>query len=160
MAYSAFAHHYLRSLGWFLFLKVLRCFSSLGSCTLRFLHRSGFPLRIAMDLRDYAPPHNISSRDTSCLVLPRHPPKALFWLFAFLWLTRYRGFIVLLTEKSYKLKCTCPERLELSTSRAVIWHSIQLSYEHSTFYSVCTLFVIFSCVLVNNIAYSKDCLDN
>ena len=30
-ASSAFARHYSRTLGWFLFLQVLRCFSSLGS---------------------------------------------------------------------------------------------------------------------------------
>ena len=38
-AFSAFARHYSRNLGWFLFLQVLRCFSSLGS------------LRNAMDSR-------------------------------------------------------------------------------------------------------------
>ena len=42
LASSAFARHYSRNLGWFLFLRVLRCFSSPGS------------LRNAMDSR-YAP---------------------------------------------------------------------------------------------------------
>ena len=31
LAFSAFARHYLRNLGWFLFLALLRCFSSGGS---------------------------------------------------------------------------------------------------------------------------------
>ena len=31
LAYSAFARHYSRNLGWFLFLSLLRCFSSGGS---------------------------------------------------------------------------------------------------------------------------------
>ena len=31
LAFSAFARHYSRNLGWFLFLRVLRCFSSPGS---------------------------------------------------------------------------------------------------------------------------------
>ncbi len=31
-----------------------------------------------MDLREYTPPHTISLCETSCIVLPRHPPKAVF----------------------------------------------------------------------------------
>ena len=38
ISYLAFARHYLRNLFWFLFLKLLRCFSSLGSSLW------GFPL--------------------------------------------------------------------------------------------------------------------
>ena len=34
-----------------------------------------------MDLREYTPPHTISLCETSCLVLPRHPPKAIFGSF-------------------------------------------------------------------------------
>ena len=40
---SVFARHYLRNLGWFLFLQVLRCFSSLGSPPSPYIFRSGYP---------------------------------------------------------------------------------------------------------------------
>ena len=44
LASSAFARHYLRNLGWFLFLSLLRCFSSGGSprTTMYSLHDSWF----------------------------------------------------------------------------------------------------------------------
>ena len=53
LASSNFARHYFRNLVWFLFLSLLRCFSSGGSlpCTYVFsqgytvLHRMGFPIR-------------------------------------------------------------------------------------------------------------------
>ena len=38
-----FARHYLRNLGWFLFLELLRCFSSLGSPPSPYIFRSGYP---------------------------------------------------------------------------------------------------------------------
>ena len=38
-----FARHYLRNLGWFLFLELLRCFSSLGSPPCPYIFRSGYP---------------------------------------------------------------------------------------------------------------------
>ena len=42
---SAFARHYLRNLGWFLFLELLRCFSSLGSPPQTYVFSLGYPLR-------------------------------------------------------------------------------------------------------------------
>ena len=38
-----FARHYLRNLGWFLFLRLLRCFSSPGSLYLSYVFRQEFP---------------------------------------------------------------------------------------------------------------------
>jgi hypothetical protein len=38
-----FARHYLRNLGWFLFLELLRCFSSLGSPPCPYIFRTGYP---------------------------------------------------------------------------------------------------------------------
>ena len=38
-----FARHYLRNLGWFLFLELLRCFSSLGSPPFSYIFRDGYP---------------------------------------------------------------------------------------------------------------------
>ena len=42
---SVFARHYLRNLGWFIFLQVLRCFSSLGSLYLTYVFSQEWPLR-------------------------------------------------------------------------------------------------------------------
>ena len=42
LAYSAFARHYLRNLGWFLFLALLRCFSSGGSLPVTILFTTGW----------------------------------------------------------------------------------------------------------------------
>jgi len=41
--FSGFARHYFRNLGWFLFLELLRCFSSLGSPPLPYIFREGYP---------------------------------------------------------------------------------------------------------------------
>jgi len=38
-----FARHYLRNLGWFLFLELLRCFSSLGSPPCPYIFRTDYP---------------------------------------------------------------------------------------------------------------------
>ena len=38
-----FARHYLRNLGWFLFLRLLRCFSSPGLPPSPYIFRSGYP---------------------------------------------------------------------------------------------------------------------
>ena len=40
-----FARHYLRNLGWFLFLELLRCFSSLGSLYSAYIFSRKWPLR-------------------------------------------------------------------------------------------------------------------
>jgi len=45
LSFFVFARHYLRNLFWFLFLKLLRCFSSLGS------FHEGFPFWIPVFLR-------------------------------------------------------------------------------------------------------------
>ena len=41
--FSGFARHYFRNLGWFLFLELLRCFSSLGSPPFSYIFREGYP---------------------------------------------------------------------------------------------------------------------
>ena len=73
LASSAFARHYLRNLGWFLFLRVLRCFSSPGSLrtTILFtvrcmvLHHAGFPIRKSTDRSLFAAPRGLSQLVTS-----------------------------------------------------------------------------------------------
>ena len=41
--WSHFARHYFGNLGWFLFLELLRCFSSLGSPHTPYVFRCGYP---------------------------------------------------------------------------------------------------------------------
>ena len=49
---SAFARHYLRNLGWFLFLRLLRCFSSPGSLYLTYVFSQELPLRVGFPHSD------------------------------------------------------------------------------------------------------------
>ena len=68
LASSAFARHYLRNLGWCLFLALLRCFSSGGSPQLAILFTRGwqsialpgFPIRISTDRGLLSPPRGFS----------------------------------------------------------------------------------------------------
>ena len=68
LASSAFARHYLRNLGWFLFLALLRCFSSGGSPPMTILftigylifYQVGFPIRISTDRWLLSPPRGFS----------------------------------------------------------------------------------------------------
>ena len=73
LAFFAFARHYSRNLGWFLFLRVLRCFSSPGSLpttiwfTVGFmiLHHEGFPIRKSTDRCLFTAPRGLSQLVTS-----------------------------------------------------------------------------------------------
>ena len=68
LASSAFARHYSQNLGWFLFLALLRCFSSGGSPRTPILFNArwltfsqpGFPIRISMDHWLLSPTHSFS----------------------------------------------------------------------------------------------------
>ena len=65
---SAFARHYLRNHNCFLFLLVLRCFSSQRSPRIsRYLvfNQVGFPIRKFPDHRSFAPSRNLSQLTTS-----------------------------------------------------------------------------------------------
>ena len=73
LASFAFARHYSRNLGWFLFLFLLRCFSSEGSlavtmdssqCHTTWLVR-GFPIRTSPDQSIFAAPRSLSQLVTS-----------------------------------------------------------------------------------------------
>src|ERR1700754_1968558 len=87
LASSAFARHYSRNHTCFLFLRVLRCFTSprspptpihsaLGDTTSLV---PGFPIRTSSDPRsvDSSPRHNAASHVLHRLLMPRHPPCAL-----------------------------------------------------------------------------------
>ena len=73
LASSAFARHYWRNLVWFLFLALLRCFSSGGSLRIPILFsirctgftRTGFPIRKSTDRWIFAPPRSLSQLITS-----------------------------------------------------------------------------------------------
>ena len=79
----AFARHYLRNRFYFLFLRVLRCFSSPGSlCNSVAVTGSlppGFPIRTSADHWAFAPPRGFSQLVTSFVASEshRHPPCAL-----------------------------------------------------------------------------------
>src|ERR1044072_7792279 len=87
LASSAFARHYSRNHSCFLFLRVLRCFTSP-----RYPHHPihsgsadppwrvpGFPIRKSSDLSsvDSSPRHIAASHVLHQLLMPRHPPYAL-----------------------------------------------------------------------------------
>src|SRR5512139_2326346 len=87
LASSAFARHYSRNHCCFLFLRVLRCFTSprslptpiysaLGNTTSLVL---GFPIRTSSDPRSVgsSPRHIAASHVLHRLSVPRHPPCAL-----------------------------------------------------------------------------------
>ena len=73
LASSVFARHYLRNLCWFLFLALLRCFSSGGSPRTPILFNAryiafnyvGFPIRISTDRRLLSPPRSFSQLTAS-----------------------------------------------------------------------------------------------
>src|SRR5882672_1665139 len=87
LASSAFARHYSRNHNCFLFLRVLRCFTSprylphpmysdTGNTTSLVL---GFPIRTSSDPRsvDSSPRHIAASHVLHRPLMPRHPPCAL-----------------------------------------------------------------------------------
>ena len=80
----AFARHYLRNHCYFLFLRVLRCFSSPGSPAAAFRGvveslPPGFPIRTSAGRRAFAPNRGFSQLVTSFVASEshRHPPCAL-----------------------------------------------------------------------------------
>ena len=73
-SYFAFARHYLRNLVWFIFLKLLRCFSSLGS----------FLMEVSpFGYLYFSVPSIQFSLFASFRIRPRHPWEALSFLFNF-----------------------------------------------------------------------------
>src|SRR5690606_3431720 len=87
LASSAFARHYSRNHGCFLFLRVLRCFTSPGSPPMPMdsawddaaLPASGFPIRTSPDqsLVGGSPRLFAATHVLHRLSAPRHPPHAL-----------------------------------------------------------------------------------
>ena len=87
LASSAFARHYSRNHNCFLFLRVLRCFTSPRSPPLPMYSVvgdttslvPGFPIRTSSDPRsvDSSPRHIAASHVLHRLSMPRHPPCAL-----------------------------------------------------------------------------------
>ena len=90
LASSIFARHYSRNLVWFLFLALLRCFSSGGSLPMTILftigwpfkQRPGCPIRKSPDITPaYGSPRLIAVNHVlHRLSVPRHSPCALYSL--------------------------------------------------------------------------------
>ena len=120
LASSAFARHYWRNLVWFLFLALLRCFSSGGSPHIPILfsicwlicNQPGCPIRKSADITSaYDSPQLIAVNHVLLrLPVPRHSPCALCSLTLFdpyfsfsytqaLWLDHTS----LLTDRSYAI---------------------------------------------------------
>ena len=89
LASSAFARHYSRNHNCFLFLRVLRCFTSPRSLQLPYIFRQrlpdmtpvfqGFPIRTSSDQSSFTnSPRLIAGYNVLLrLLVPRHPPIAL-----------------------------------------------------------------------------------
>ena len=89
LASSSFARHYSRNHGCFLFLRVLRCFTSPRSLQLPYVFRQrlpdmtpvfqGFPIRKSSDQSSFtSSPRLIAGYNVLLrLLVPRHPPIAL-----------------------------------------------------------------------------------
>ena len=90
LASSDFARHYFRNLGWFLFLRLLRCFSSAGSLRIPMYsvygycswQQQGFPIRISTTITLICSSSWLFAAYHVLLRLPvpRHSPCALFSL--------------------------------------------------------------------------------
>ena len=90
--WSDFARHYFRNLGWFLFLRLLRCFSSPGSPPRAYVFSTGYPYgwvspfgnpRIKACL---AAPRGLSQPTTSFIACNRqgiHDMHLFTWLYNF-----------------------------------------------------------------------------
>ena len=89
LASSAFARHYSRNHFCFLFLRLLRCFSSAGLRLCRYVFNiSGFPIRTPADQGSFAPPRRFSQLTASFVASGsqgiHHAPLFRFHLFPFL----------------------------------------------------------------------------
>ena len=95
LGFFPFARRYLGNRIFFLFLRVLRCFSSPGSPPYTMyscmdtwaLPQAGFPIRKSLDQRLLAPPQSLSQLTTSFIGSQRqgiHPTLFLTWPFHFL----------------------------------------------------------------------------
>ncbi len=115
LGYSEFARHYYRNRGFFLFLQVLRWFTSLGSLTpayvfsrvfLRFA-QVGFPIRRSPDITPVcgSPELIAACHVLHRLFLPRHPPCALSSLTIELIPRRKRSCCLLLDHSMHISAC-------------------------------------------------------
>ena len=95
LGFFPFARRYLGNRIFFLFLRVLRCFSSPGSPPYTMyscmdtwaLPQAGFPIRKSLDQRLLAPPRSLSQLTTSFIGSQRqgiHPTLFITWPFSLL----------------------------------------------------------------------------
>ena len=127
---SAFARHYLRNRFFFLFLRLLRCFSSPG-CShdnyifiirYHFITSGGFPHSdISGSMLTYSSPkHFVVCHVLLHLLMPRHPPYALIHLITIFVILIWWDFTTLKSYRyaSFSLKKTYPT---LSSFQRTIW---------------------------------------
>ena len=111
LASSAFARHYSRNHFCFLFLRLLRCFSSAGSRLCRYVFNiSGCPIRTPADQGSFAPPRRFSQLTASFVAsesqgIPHAP------------LVRFRPFAAAPAAPTASLSRTPPVPAALSAAR-------------------------------------------
>ena len=116
LASSAFARHYSQNLVWFLFLRLLRCFSSAGSLPIAIwftmgyvvLHHVGFPIRKSPDIMliSSSPRLIAGYRVLLRLLMPRHSSYALYslnmsfvLLFSLAWVSQIIRLVIITLKK-------------------------------------------------------------
>ena len=112
LASSAFARHYLRNLGWFLFLALLRCFSSGGSLHIPIWFsiwclistQADCSIRTSADQFVLANPRSFSQLTTSfvgsqCQGI--RPALFLAWPSWIMLVSRLKNFVVFFTSQTY-----------------------------------------------------------
>ena len=102
-----FARHYLRNLGWFLFLELLRCFSSLGSPPCPYIFRTGYPcgwvspfgyFRIKACL---PAPRNFTQATTSFIACNR---LGIHHMHLFAWSYNFKTWTLLNIQASWRMR--------------------------------------------------------
>ena len=107
LGWTPFAHHYSGHLFRFLFLRLLRCFTSPGCPRIKAvtgLLPQGFPIRISTDRWMLAPPRGFSQLAASFVGIwrQRHPPRALNTLTSYIpynSLTIYSRFLSIIKKQ-------------------------------------------------------------
>lgn len=126
---SDFARHYYRNLGWFLFLELLRCFSSLGSLHYPYVFRTGYCQRQWVSpfgnlrIKAYLPaPRSLSQAITSFIACDR---QGIHHVHLVTWSYNTKGY------------------------RFLPYRAFQITIPHAEFH-VCVPFIIFQVVILAN----------
>ena len=153
LASSAFARHYLRNLGWCLFLALLRCFSSGRSLRTPIWFNArcssiawaGSPIRKSTDITDIcSSPWLIAACHVLLrLLMPSHSPYALYSLTNLVWFLNYIRirdlFLKLKFLPIYSRISKKPFHISLITNLVIgVWHY----YVISSFLSIIVCYIV------------------